>query len=264
MKKKSDKMFKLSIVTINYNNYDGLVKTGRSVLDQFDSVYEWIIVDGLSNDGSKEYIDDKKVRFANKVKTIIEKDDGIYDAMNKGLQVASGEYILFLNSGDWLSSNILYKFAEIDNLEKVKFIYGDYYRVGDEVNYISSRKCSWAKNGMFTSHQSMIYRLDVIKKNKLFYNIDYKLASDYDFTLKFLLFLSDNETLKLEHPIAYFDNTGISSSQRLLGIKENYHIRVNTYGMNHLYAMILYVLHIAHYFLKKKFPSIMDRIRAKK
>ncbi|SHF61043.1 glycosyltransferase family 2 protein [Pedobacter caeni] len=90
---------KISIVTINYNNAGGLKETIQSVVDQTYGNIEYIIIDGGSTDGSKEIIEDHKDRIHY---WVTEADEGIYNAMNKGIQAAKGEYLLFLNSGDLL------------------------------------------------------------------------------------------------------------------------------------------------------------------
>ena len=90
---------KLSIITINYNNRDGLKRTIESVIAQTDNRFEYIVIDGGSTDGSADIIKDneKSIDYS-----VSEKDNGIYNAMNKGIREATGEYCLFLNSGDYL------------------------------------------------------------------------------------------------------------------------------------------------------------------
>ena len=88
---------KISIITINYNNFEGLKKTIKSVINQTWKDYEYIVIDGGSNDGSVEYLKslDNTINF-----WVSEADNGVYHAMNKGINKANGEYLLFLNSGD--------------------------------------------------------------------------------------------------------------------------------------------------------------------
>ena len=114
-------MYKLSIITINKNNAIGLEKTIQSVINQtyFDKI-EYIVIDGLSTDGSSMIIDKYKDYFSYWVS---EEDNGIYDAMNKGTNVATGEYLLFLNSGDVLYHNNIIK--EVYNeLKSYYIVYG--------------------------------------------------------------------------------------------------------------------------------------------
>ena len=93
---------KLSIITINYNNREGLKKTINSVINQTFRDFEYILIDGGSEDGSKEIILQHEAQFSY---WRSEKDHGIYNAMNKGILAAKGDYLLFLNSGDCLASN---------------------------------------------------------------------------------------------------------------------------------------------------------------
>ncbi len=88
---------KLTIITINFNHYEGLKRTIDSIVNQTFTDYEWIVVDGGSNDGSKELIEQYQSHLA---WWCSESDDGVYNAMNKGIVHASGEYINFMNSGD--------------------------------------------------------------------------------------------------------------------------------------------------------------------
>lgn len=94
----------LSIITVNLNNHRGLQKTMNSILSQTSKNYEWIVIDGGSTDGSKELIEQNAEYITYWVS---EPDRGIYHAMNKGIKVAKGEYLLFLNSGDYLASNTI-------------------------------------------------------------------------------------------------------------------------------------------------------------
>lgn len=93
---------KLSIITINFNNLEGLQKTIDSVIFQTFRDFEWIVIDGGSTDGSKELIEHYADHFTYWVS---EPDKGVYNAMNKGIKAANGEYCLFLNSGDYLSKD---------------------------------------------------------------------------------------------------------------------------------------------------------------
>ena len=93
---------KLSIITINLNNVNGLKRTIDSVVEQTNKNFEFIVIDGKSTDGSVELIKENEKEFSYFVS---ENDLGIYNAMNKGILNSNGEYLLFLNSGDWLNNN---------------------------------------------------------------------------------------------------------------------------------------------------------------
>jgi glycosyltransferase involved in cell wall biosynthesis len=114
----------LSIITVNKNNADGLEKTCQSVAWQNFENFEWIIIDGASNDNSVDIIKKYAYKMAH---WISEPDTGIYNAMNKGIKLAKGDYCLFLNSGDWLlsSDSIKAAFNIIKNLDYADIYYGD-------------------------------------------------------------------------------------------------------------------------------------------
>ena len=98
----------LSIITINYNDKEGLARTMNSVLSQTYTDFEYIVIDGGSNDGSKTIIEQHQDQLGYWVS---EPDSGIYNAMNKGIAKANGEYILFLNSGDVLIDDTIIKYV---------------------------------------------------------------------------------------------------------------------------------------------------------
>lgn len=116
-------MKQISIITINYNNASGLRKTIKSVIEQTHNDYEYIIIDGASNDSSKDIIQEHQQYIHY---WCSEKDTGIYNAMNKGIQKASGEYLLFLNSGDALNDSMV--LSDIQKLLSGEdIIYGDLF-----------------------------------------------------------------------------------------------------------------------------------------
>ena len=117
---------KLSIITVNLNNREGLQKTIDSVVSQTFKDFEWIVIDGGSTDGSKALIEQYADHMAYWVS---EPDKGIYNAMNKGIKVSKGEYLYFLNSGDWLwePDTLQSVFEAVDTLPKDCFVYGNYY-----------------------------------------------------------------------------------------------------------------------------------------
>ncbi|XCF07738.1 glycosyltransferase family 2 protein [Tamlana crocina] len=122
---------KISIITVNYNNLDGLQKTVESVKEQTYQKFEYIVIDGGSTDGSAEYIENNKAVFDYWVS---ETDTGVYHAMNKGIKAANGEYLLFLNSGDhFYDSKALGK--AFDYLGFYDFIYCNQQVVGLNKKY---------------------------------------------------------------------------------------------------------------------------------
>jgi glycosyltransferase involved in cell wall biosynthesis len=114
---------KVSIITINYNNLEGLKSTRDSIVCQTYSNYEWIVIDGGSNDGAKDYLTEHTSEISY---WCSEKDSGVYNAQNKGLMKASGDYLIFMNSGDTFHSPSVLK--DITDMQlKEDIITGSFY-----------------------------------------------------------------------------------------------------------------------------------------
>lgn len=211
-----------SIVTIGLNNLNGFKKTHKSLSAQSYQKYEWIIVDGASTDGTIDYVHQNNLNNF----CISEKDGGLYDAMNKGVKRATGDYILFLNAGDSLAdADILSTLSKSIAAHAPDFIYGDALeeRLCQHPFYKKSRSHKKFIHGMFTHHQSMLYRRAMIKGLK--YNDSYKIAADYDFTVQFLLRVQKIHYIPCA--ICIFEQGGISQRQMHLGRLEQFKIRKN-------------------------------------
>jgi glycosyltransferase involved in cell wall biosynthesis len=209
-------MHKLSIITVNLNNSAGLRKTIESVVNQTFSDYEYIIIDGGSTDGSVEIIKE----FADKITYwLSEPDKGIYNAMNKGIKVAKGEYCLFLNSGDWLVSNFVLDnvFSEISG-ENV--IFGNVFKFQSNVKTLIDKGFEKSKISLGDiyfgniCHQSSFIKKSLFDKFGL-YNEEYKIVSDWAFFLK-IIGLENVSVKYINVNICYYDLTGISSTQKEL------------------------------------------------
>lgn len=202
-------MSKLSIITINYNNFDGLKRTIESVVNQTWQEFEYIIIDGGSTDGSAEYIKNQSNQFDYWVS---EKDSGIYNAMNKGIKVANGEYLLFLNSGDHLFNN--------------QVLFDAYSKLNSDISFVCGHLCFDRDNkkeikehpeimsfGYLVSrkiaHQSTFIKKTMFDKYGL-YNEENKIISDQEFFFKALA-LNGESYQKLDCIIADYDTTGISA-----------------------------------------------------
>lgn len=198
---------KLSIITVNLNNKQGLIETFNSLASQTFQAFEHIVVDGLSDDGSQDVINSNK--RVNKV--ICEKDSGVYDAMNKGIEIANGEYLLFLNSGDVLFESATLTTA-IDFLQDYAIVYGD-LMFADKANphiFNYPDKLSFD----FLHKASLAHPATFIKKN-LFerygsYDTSFKIAADWVFFMKTIV--KENVTTKhISQVISKFDTGGLSS-----------------------------------------------------
>ena len=185
----------LSIVTINKDNRVGLQKTINSLQSLLGRAYQWVCIDSASTDGS--------VELANQFKTqndvvISEKDAGIYNAMNKGISLAKGDYVLFLNSGDTLSS-------QIKSLDFMKLVTGhDLALFGFEIRNTQRkpRSNSWRFWSMPTSHQAIIYSSALLKQNP--FDESYRFAADFEHYLRInrdqLSIYSDDSALIVNEP----------------------------------------------------------------
>jgi glycosyltransferase involved in cell wall biosynthesis len=168
---------KLSIITVNLNNEAGLQKTLESVFCQTFTDYEYIIIDGGSTDGSLKLIKKHENKF---VYWVSEKDNGIYNAMNKGIVKATGTYLLFLNSGDTLyTEHSLSDFFDYSNGEAI--VYGNVYVIEKEKEWLKTYpdKLSF---GFFLRdalhHQSTLIKKTIFEKGGL-YDEDLKIVSDW-------------------------------------------------------------------------------------
>lgn len=211
---------KLSIITVNLNNKDGLQKTIDSIVSQTNKNFEWIVIDGGSTDGSKEFIEDNKNHITYWVS---EPDKGIYDAMNKGIAKSSGDYLLFINSGDYLCSNdIVEKIVNDKNFGKYDIMAGHtLLSCNDKI--IKTRKAPHIINVKFLikdtlCHQSSLIRSSHLKENGG-YNTNYKIISDFVFLYEDLIIR--NASYKPIHfKISVYDLSGISTTNRALLNKE--------------------------------------------
>jgi len=215
---------KLSIITINYNNAEGLQKTIESVISQTYSDFEYIIIDGGSTDESvdviKECVTPLNLPLGEKkefpiINWISEPDAGIYNAMNKGILKASGEYCLFINSGDWLfDESVIEDAFSINFTEDIVYgsivnVYGKDF-VNEEYPDEQNIDFDWFLHSTIP-HGSTFIKRNLFDKLGL-YSENIKIVSDWEFFL--VAICKYNCSLKkIKIPIYYFDNNGISSEE---------------------------------------------------
>ncbi len=209
---------KITIITINLNNVIGLEDTIKSVLSQTYKNFEYIIIDGDSRDGSKEIIAKYNNDFSY---WISEPDKGVYNAMNKGVEKAKGEYLLFLNSGDSLNNeSVLNDFISSNPIEDI--VYGDAWITGREEkpiykkmpNVLDAKKCL-----QFTITHQAIFHKKILFKNMKF-DESYSIISDWVFYNKAIL-IDKASYRHLNFPIVLYDGTGISSDNKFIKKREN-------------------------------------------
>ena len=219
----------VSIITINYNNADGLRKTLDSVCAQTFSDYEQIIVDGGSTDGSVEVIREalRDKDFAKRVSWWrSEKDGGIYDAMNKGIQRANGSFVFMLNSGDCFSDkNVLSQMEEALRANEGCVVYGavDYYGERGYLYTYSTSQDDLLKERNIP-HQACFIARSLHEKIGL-YDCSYKIYADFDFMIK-----SYKAGVKFVHvPLVVSDCDLIGASSNVELQKKEFHILKEKY-----------------------------------
>lgn len=184
---------KISIITVTYNSARTLRDTIKSVLQQNYSFYEYIIVDGASKDGTLDIIREYEPRFEGRMRWVSEPDNGLYDAMNKGVSMATGEVVGIINSDDFYHRNdIFLQVVSAFSERKVEAIYGDIRFVSDKdlgktVRYYSSKGFSPRKFrfGFMPAHPSF-FTYKRFYDEFGYYKTDYKIAADYELLIRFL------------------------------------------------------------------------------
>ncbi len=179
---------KVSIITATYNSEASIASALKSIEKQDYEYIEWIIIDGSSKDKTLVII---KNGYSGSLKIVSEKDKGIYDALNKGVGMASGDIIGFLHSDDLFAfRNIISQIASVFNQSQVDGVYGDLQYVDKEdtakvIRFWKSEpfKPQLLDRGWMPAHPSLFLRKEVYKKHGLF-NLDYNIAADYDLMLR--------------------------------------------------------------------------------
>ena len=227
---KTKKLIKptFSVITITLNNMDGLQKTFKSVEKQSFRDFEWLVIDGGSTDESVAYLKKQKQNPVNEffIRYTSKEDDGIYDAMNKGMQYANGHYLIFMNAGDQFADDNVLKTLAKHTEKRPDFIYGDALETTKNRRKAIAKTASRYKDlpwGMFTHHQAMLYNRRTLKALDIHYSQLYTIASDYDFTARFLA--QAEKIVYIPKPICIFEHGGISQQQAFKGRREQYLIR---------------------------------------
>ena len=205
----------LSIVTINYNNLEGLKKTLESVRNQTSGDFEHVLVDGASTDGSAALIKEYASPVPYPVKWVSEKDSGIYNAMNKGIRMASGDYIQILNSGDCLAaSNVINRMCvALSGNDFPDILYGNMIFVDGNKEYGKSRKVEYSLRQYFTStlnHDCAYIRRSLFNEYGL-YDEGLKIVSDWKWYLQAIGF-GKVKPVYVNIDVTLFDCSGISST----------------------------------------------------
>jgi glycosyltransferase involved in cell wall biosynthesis len=218
-------MPKLSIITVNLNNKDGLIDTAQSVVAQTWIDYEWIIIDGGSTDGSVEIIKEYAGKTDKLVYWCSEPDGGIYQGMNKGIGKASGEYCWFLNSGDCAYKNTTLEEIFANEFDE-DIVYGDIFvkhpstipagiRRTNKVNVHSP--VYWIEHPAI-HHQGSFVKRDLFVKFGS-YKTALRLASDAEFAMN-AIFNNNATTKYINSVFVFYDNHGVSARSYFIYMQE--------------------------------------------
>lgn len=211
-------MDKISIVTVTYNCINDIENTIRSVINQTYSQIEYIIIDGNSTDGTLEIIN----KYNNQITFwTSEKDNGIFDAMNKGMDHCTGEWVLFMNAGDCFNNNnVLENVFSNQFSSSVGVVYGETILVDQNFNkkhndvpfYINNTKIK----SMGICHQSIFVRTLIAKRIK--FDTHLKYSADYNMILK--IYKEGYHFIFINVPVSNFKLDGISTNNNISQFRE--------------------------------------------
>lgn len=184
---------KISIITVTFNSGKTLHDTIQSVLSQSYPYIEYILIDGLSKDNTVEIIKEYEPQFCGRMKWISEKDKGLYDAMNKGICMATGDVVGIINSDDFYHrTDIISKVTECFQNRTIQAVYGDVRFVNPDnldktVRYYSSRNFSTGRfrYGFMPAHPTFFTYRKYFEEFG-YYKTDYRIAADYELLIRFL------------------------------------------------------------------------------
>jgi glycosyltransferase involved in cell wall biosynthesis len=219
----------LSVITVVYNNAADIERTMLSVLNQTYKGIEYIIVDGGSIDGTLQIIEKYKDRIA---KLISEKDKGIYDAMNKGLAIATGDYVLFMNSADefYSADTVVNVFAAAPDAD---IYYGETEMIGPNGDSLGQRRHAAPKNftwrsfkyGMSVSHQAIYIKRSLVEP----YDPKYQLSADIDWILRAAK--KAKSIVNVHQYVAKYQVGGMSKLKHRQSLAERFDIMKRHYGL---------------------------------
>ncbi|MBR5860003.1 MAG: glycosyltransferase [Bacteroidaceae bacterium] len=224
---------KFSIITVTYNAASVIVPTLESVRAQTYSNYEYILVDGGSKDDTVAIAKASGIEFAH---IISERDKGIYDAMNKGIALATGDYLCFLNAGDaFYAPDTLQTLADAiaDEKELPDVLYGETAEVDENRNFVRMRRLQaperldWRsfRNGMLVCHQAFYARRDIAPM----YDLKYRLSADVDWCIKVMK--RSKKMVNVNATVVNYLQNGISLQYHRKSLMERFNIMSKHYGL---------------------------------
>ncbi|SDM84781.1 Glycosyltransferase involved in cell wall bisynthesis [Daejeonella rubra] len=220
---------KLTVITIVYNNVRDIERTVLSVLNQSYANIEYLVIDGASNDGTLDILRKYEGQIS---RLTSERDNGIYDAMNKGLALATGDYVLFMNSGDeiYASDTVEKLFATEPDAD---IYYGETEMYDENWNSLGQRRhqapdnFTWKdfKHGMCISHQAIYIRRSLTEP----YDLNYQLSSDIDWIIKAAK--KAKKIVNVRMYVAKYLVGGMSKKKHRQSLVERFNIFSKHYGL---------------------------------
>lgn len=202
--------YKLSIITINYDNKNGLIKTFNSVRNQVWKDFEFVVIDGGSNDGSKELIqENNQINY-----WISEKDNGVYNALNKGIRASNGDYLIFMNSGDtFFDNNVLNNIKHFLDMN-ISILYGNSAYFANDIfvrNEVPPSKLSFNFFFNFALNHQATFTKRSLFETYFYYNESYKICADWEF-LTYVICKKNESYLHINQFVCNYDLSGISAN----------------------------------------------------
>lgn len=220
----------LSIITVTYNAAQSLEATLKSVANQTYTSVEYILIDGASTDATPQLLE----QYAKYINTLIsEPDQGLYDAMNKGIKQATGDYICFLNAGDTLlNTHTLEDLVSTLPQQLPDVIYGETQVVNEKREFLRMRRLSapekltWKsfKQGMLVCHQSFWAKRTLAEP----YDLHYRFSADFDWCIRILK--KAKQTHHTHLTLVSYLNEGMTTQNHKASLKERFHIMCHHYG----------------------------------
>ena len=226
-----------SIITITFNAEQVLPPTLESVKRQSFTNFEHLVVDGASTDGTVEIAERSGIKG---ISVVSEPDRGLYDAMNKGIRRAKGEYLIFLNAGDaFHAPSSLQEIADaIEQGAQPDIVYGQTQIVDADRNFVAMRHLTAPehltfdsfKHGMLVCHQAFYARTDLAKQTP--YNLDYRYSADVDWCIR-IMRLARRRHLPMRNVgavVVNFLDGGMTTTNHRASLKERFHVMAHHYG----------------------------------
>jgi glycosyltransferase involved in cell wall biosynthesis len=241
----------LSVITIVYNNVSDIERTMRSVLNQTYPRIEYILIDGASTDGTLDVIN----RYKDKLAVVVsEKDNGIYDAMNKGLALATGDYLLFMNSGDEIYApetveQVFNSAPDADIYYGETEMYNQNWESLGQRRHQAPESFTWKsfKYGMSVSHQAIYIKRSLCSP----YDLQYKYSADIDWIIRAAKKATKIVNTRLY--VAKYLVGGVSKQKHLASLKERFRIFSKYYGLiPNLINHVVIAFHLGKYFVKHR------------